>query len=231
MKVYRSYESKYPNYGSNSNGLWVAEDIDYCKNAIINGNYIVSFDFDIKNAKIADSFDLSHFLVDEDGNEIDSFDCVDIILNLYDDPFFINQIFENGYNCLFYDDPEGGYMWYVMDKKLLSNPQIVIKKKDLSLKEETNADSNSEHNPYQKKWQRQKDVIRDYVVQYGSIMQSMENGKTYKVLRDNDLSNYLGIEYAYCVQYDKNTMKPIGTVYLRSIDTFTTDFKNTNYVD
>ena len=95
--------------------------------------------------------------------------------------------------------------------------------------EEVVADGNSEHNPYIKKWKHQKGILRDYIIQTGEIMQSMENGKFYKVLYDKDLSVYLGVEYAYCIQYDPNDLKPIGAIYIRPLSSFTYVVQNIEY--
>lgn len=99
----------------------------------------------------------------------------------------------------------------------------------LPLKEEVVADGNAEHDIYSKKWKHQKDLLKDYICQNGVLMQSMENGKTYMVLRDDKLSSFLGVEYAYCVQYDNSTMKPSGTVYIRAMSTFRLDIRNIQF--
>lgn len=257
MKVYRKYKSKYPDYGTRGNGIWVSDDVSYSED--FPGDRLVEFDFDIDNANIADAFDLSHFLVDEDGDEID--DCGDVILDNYDDEFFQRQIKNQGYDCLEYDD---GYctLYFVMNTELLSKPQIIenmnkrtpktinidesqlnrlILKEDdgyLSekikailplIKEEVVADGNAEHDIYGKKWKHQKDLLKDYICQNGVLMQSMENGKIYMVLRDDKLSSFLGVEYAYCVQYDDSTMKPSGTVYIRALSTFRLDIRKIQF--
>lgn len=103
---------------------------------------------------------------------------------------------------------------------------LLVKK---MLNEEVVADGNSEHNPYAKKWKHQKDSLRDFIVNNGILMQSMENGKVYKVVYATDLSNLIGIEFVYCVQYDQQKMEPVGTSYLRALDTFRYDIKKVEF--
>ena len=49
------------------------------------------------------------------------------------------------------------------------------------LKEEVVADGNSEHNPYKERWNAERKALKDFISNYGKIMTSKENGKTYKV--------------------------------------------------
>lgn len=88
---------------------------------------LVEFDFDFEAASVASADDLSEFLVDEDGQPIDDpFDCEDVILNLYDDRFYVDQAVRAGYDVLTYYNDEDGDLYFVMDESLLSNPKILI---------------------------------------------------------------------------------------------------------
>lgn len=89
------------------------------------------------------------------------------------------------------------------------------------LAEEAVADGNSEHNPYAKRWKSERQALKDFLLNYGKIMTSKENGKEYKVYYDKTLSELIGINYCICVQWDRVEMKPESTIYVRALDKFT----------
>ena len=93
--------------------------------------------------------------------------------------------------------------------------------KYINLNEEIVADGNPDHNPFKKRWKHEREVLKDYIVNYGEIMTSKENGKEYKVLYDTMLSSRLGINYCICIQWDSMTMEPGNVIYVRAFDKFT----------
>jgi hypothetical protein len=97
------------------------------------------------------------------------------------------------------------------------------------LKEEWVGDGNSEHNPYQKRWDAEKKALKDFVSNCGQLMQSRENGKLYKVYFDKWLSNLIGYNYCICVQWDSVEMKPKSVLYIRAMDKFTPNIKQVNF--
>ena len=89
------------------------------------------------------------------------------------------------------------------------------------LKEEVVADGNSEHNPYKERWNAERKALKDFISNYGKIMTSKENGKTYKVYYDKTLSELIGYNYCICLQWDMVEMKPKSIIYIRALDKFT----------
>ena len=92
------------------------------------------------------------------------------------------------------------------------------------LKEEFAMDGSSEGNPYEKRWKAERDALKNFVANYGKLMQSKEDnkmGRLYKVYYDETMSNLIGYNYCICVQWDEMTMKPKSTVYIRALDKFT----------
>ena len=92
------------------------------------------------------------------------------------------------------------------------------------LKEETVADGSSTSNPYKKRWKAEREALKNFVANYGKLMQSKEDdkgGKLYKVFFDKTMSNLIGYNYCICVQWDEVQMKPKSTVYIRALDKFT----------
>lgn len=93
--------------------------------------------------------------------------------------------------------------------------------KRFSLNEEVVADGNSEHNPYAKRWRQERQLLKDFLCNYGKVMTSKENGKEYKVYYDTMLSQMIGVNYCICIQWDETKMKPSSTIYVRALDKFT----------
>lgn len=89
------------------------------------------------------------------------------------------------------------------------------------LKEETVADGNAEHNPYKKRWDAERKALKDFICNFGKLMTSKENGKTYKVYYDKTLSELVGYNYCICLQWDQIEMKPKSILYIRALDKFT----------
>lgn len=92
------------------------------------------------------------------------------------------------------------------------------------LKEETVADGSSENNPYKQRWKAERDALKNFIANYGKLMQSKEDdkgGKLYKVFYDKTMSNLIGYNYCICVQWDEQQLKPKSTVYIRALDKFT----------
>jgi hypothetical protein len=99
-----------------------------------------------------------------------------------------------------------------------------IKKYLTLIKEEFAMDGSSEGNPYEKRWKAEREALKNFVANYGKLMQSKEDnkqGRLYKVYYDETMSNLIGYNYCICVQWDELTMKPKSTVYIRALDKFT----------
>lgn len=82
------------------------------------------------------------------------------------------------------------------------------------------SDGNAFHNPYRKKLQRGKDLLKKLVEQYGKIMTSIENGRDYCVYEIYSLSQSLGVRYCICRLIDNETYEPKGTVLVKPLETF-----------
>lgn len=89
------------------------------------------------------------------------------------------------------------------------------------MKEEVVADGNAEHNPYKKRWDAERKALKDFICNFGKLMTSKENGKTYKVYFDKTLSDLVGYNYCICLQWDQIEMKPKSILYIRALDKFT----------
>jgi len=89
------------------------------------------------------------------------------------------------------------------------------------LEEEVVADGNADHNPFKKRWQYERKMLKNYLKNYGTIMTSKENGKQYKVIYDPSISQALGINYCLCIQWDPIKMDVGSTIYVRGFDKFT----------
>lgn len=101
--------------------------------------------------------------------------------------------------------------------------EIIINEGQLGkiLSEEVVADGNADHNPYSTHWKMEREALIDYLVNYGQIMTSKENGKEYKVLYDTMLSQRLGMNFCVCVQWNPLEMTHGNIVYVRALDKFT----------
>lgn len=105
--------------------------------------------------------------------------------------------------------------------------KIIINQNQFNLlKEEVVNGGNSSHNPYKKKWDAERDVLISFIVNNGKLMTSKENGKRYYTLFDEMLSDYMGINFVLCVQYNEKELKPGSIVYIRAQDKFTPQLFN-----
>lgn len=103
-----------------------------------------------------------------------------------------------------------------------------VKKYITVLKEEFALDGSSNSNPYEKRWENERKVLKDFICNNGVLMQSREDnkqGKLYKCFTDTWLSNLIGYNYCLCVQWDEIKMKPKSVVYIRALDKFTPNIK------
>lgn len=92
------------------------------------------------------------------------------------------------------------------------------------LKEETVMDGSSNGNPYEKRWKAERDALKNFISNFGTLMQSKEDnkeGRLYKVYYDKLISSLIGYNYCLCVQWDEIRLKPKSTVYVRAYDKFT----------
>lgn len=105
---------------------------------------------------------------------------------------------------------------------------ITLLKENL-VNEEVVADGNSEHNPYKKRWEAERKALKDFICNFGKVMTSKENGKTYKVYYDKTLSQLIGYNYCICLQWDAVTLKPKSVLYIRALDKFTDRMFQANF--
>jgi len=101
--------------------------------------------------------------------------------------------------------------------------------KENMINEEWVGDGNSEHNPYKKRWDAERKALKDFLSNYGKLMQSRENGKLYKCYYDKTLSQLIGYNYCICIQWDNINMKPKSVLYIRALDKFTPNIKQVNF--
>jgi len=105
---------------------------------------------------------------------------------------------------------------------------ITLLKENL-INEEVVADGNSEHNPYKKRWEAERKALKDFICNFGKVMTSRENGKTYKVYYDKVLSQLIGYNYCICLQWDAVNLKPKSVLYIRALDKFTDRMFQANF--
>ena len=105
---------------------------------------------------------------------------------------------------------------------------ITLLKENL-INEEVVADGNSEHNPYKKRWEAERKALKDFICNFGKVMTSKENGKTYKVYYDKTLSQLIGYNYCICLQWDAVNLKPKSVLYIRALDKFTDKMFQANF--
>lgn len=105
---------------------------------------------------------------------------------------------------------------------------ITLLKENL-INEEIVADGNSEHNPYKKRWEAERKALKDFICNFGKVMTSKENGKTYKVYYDKTLSQLIGYNYCICLQWDAVNLKPKSVLYIRALDKFTDKMFQANF--
>ena len=118
---------------------------------------------------------------------------------------------------------------YAIEESKFNDKEIInesIKKyikllKENMINEEWVADGNANHNPYAKRWKAERQALKDFICNYGALMQSKENGKIYKCYYDQTLSQLIGYNYCICIQYDTVEMKPKSVLYIRALDKFT----------
>lgn len=75
-------------------------------------------------------------------------------------------------------------------------------------------------NPYINRWNKENDSLKTYIVNYGQIMISRENGKTYKVIFDSFISDNIGVNFGICIQWDCMSNSTKGAIYVRPLDKF-----------
>ena len=93
--------------------------------------------------------------------------------------------------------------------------------KQIVLTEEVVADGNAAHNVYDKRWKQEREILKNFIINNGKLQTSKENGKKYMTYFDSMISNYVGVNYCLCVQYDPMTLDVGNTVYIRACDKFT----------
>ena len=79
---------------------------------------------------------------------------------------------------------------------------------------------NEAANPLYGRWHQERTTLKNYLINFGDIMVSKENGKMYKVIYDKFLSNQIGINYCICLQWDSLTNEAGDIIYVRAYDKF-----------
>lgn len=100
--------------------------------------------------------------------------------------------------------------------------------KESLITEETVADGSSTTNPYKDRWKAEREALKNFVCNFGTVMQSKEddkNGKLYKVFYDKGISQLIGYNYCLAVQWNPIEMKPKSIVYIRACDKFTPNIR------
>ena len=75
---------------------------------------------------------------------------------------------------------------------------------------------------YRDRWHYERTALKRYLMNFGQIMISRENGKEYKVIFDSFLSNIIGLNYCICIQYNSLTHEAGDIIYVRAYDKFKT---------
>lgn len=100
--------------------------------------------------------------------------------------------------------------------------------KESVISEESVADGSSNGNPYEERWKTERKALKDFICNYGTLMQSKEDdkqGRLYKCFWDKTLSNLIGYNYCLAVQWDEIQNKPKSTIYVRACDRFTRNIR------
>jgi serine/threonine-protein kinase len=125
-------------------------------------------------------------LIDKDGK---------LVSNIwFDDVYFGDRgIYHPIINGKMYNVDTNGNLTLCESKDDNSLPQLdeSVKKYLTLLKEETVADGSSTSNPYKKRWKAEREALKNFVANYGELMQSKEDdkgGKLYKVFYDKTMS-------------------------------------------
>lgn len=122
------------------------------------------------------------------------------------------------------------YQWFE-EKNIYIGESIkkyIIALKNNKLNEESVADGSSTSNPYKNRWKAEREALKNYICNYGTLMQSREDnkgGKLYKCVWNKEISNLIGYNYCLCIQYDEIKMKPKSIVYIRAMDKFTPNIR------
>lgn len=74
--------------------------------------------------------------------------------------------------------------------------------------------------PLRNRWHQERLSLKNYLINYGEIMISKENGKEYKVVFDQFLSDQIGINYCICIQWDSLLNQSGDIIYVRAFDKF-----------
>lgn len=105
---------------------------------------------------------------------------------------------------------------------------VITLLKEEAINEESVADGSSNGNPYEERWKTERKALKDFICNYGTLMQSKEDdkqGRLYKCFWDKTLSNLIGYNYCLAVQYDEINNKPKSTIYVRACDRFTPNIR------
>jgi hypothetical protein len=126
---------------------------------------------------------------------------------------------------------KSGYQPYGFSRPPYYNESVkkyITLLKDNMINEETVADGSSNGNPYKDRWKAEREALKNFICNYGEVMQSKEDnkmGKLYKVFYDKGISQLIGYNYCLCVQWDEIKMKPKSVVYIRALDKFTPNIR------
>ena len=91
---------------------------------------------------------------------------------------------------------------------------------DLLITESQYIKLNETANPLYGRSHQERTTLKNYLINFGDIMVSKENGKMYKVMYDKFLSNQIGINYCICIQWYSLTNEAGDIIYVRAYDKF-----------
>ena len=134
---------------------------------------------------------------------------------------------KNGYIPKYYDYRQKKHVPYPIYRNESVQKYITLLKEQ-AINEESVADGSSKGNPYDKRWKTERKALKDFICNYGTLMQSKEDdkqGRLYKCFWDKTLSNLIGYNYCLAVQWDEINNKPKSTIYVRACDRFTRNIR------
>ena len=152
----------------------------------------------------------------------DAKNIIPIKFDVHDKTWFITD--KNG-QIVFKGRPSEILNWVIENSHKVLREEILKNDSLMNyitlLKEEVVADGNADHNPFKQRWKHERETLINYLLNYGELMTSKENGKQYKVLYDEMLSQRIGFNYCLCIQWNPMTMEPGNVIYVRAYDKFT----------
>ena len=199
--------------------LWLTEEKEYAKEY---GNAVMEYRIDGSRLKPISLYSLCDLFGFDGWHPYDGLDEEEA-----------SELLSSGYNCYMFDAGEyDDHCMCLLDESPIISRKMVAKG---SVNEETVADGSSEGNPFKERWKAEREALKNYICNFGTLMQSKEDnkdGKVYKCLWDKYISGLIGYNYCLCVQWDQFAMKPKSSVvYIRALDKFTRNIRQLSFDD